>query len=186
VAFIALLDANAIWSAALRDTLLLAAEHDLYRPAWTRQILAEMARNLKGKRPDLDPSRVDRTVNRMLEHFPEALVDGYQDLIPAMRNHEGDRHVLAAAVQVGAAVIVTWNSAHFPAEACAPYEIDIQTPDEFLTNLWHLSPEEMALVLKEQAEHLVKPTKTPVQVVETLGRSLPEFATVALQSGLLG
>jgi hypothetical protein len=51
VALAALLDANVLWSAALRDTLLLAAESDLFRPAWTREILQEVSRSLKARRP---------------------------------------------------------------------------------------------------------------------------------------
>jgi len=62
-----------LWSAALRDTFLLAAEQDLFRPVWTRQILEEMSRSLKARRPDLDPARIDRTVDQILMHFPEAL-----------------------------------------------------------------------------------------------------------------
>src|SRR5438094_689588 len=116
----ALLDANALWSAAVRDTLLLAAEHDLYQPLWSRQILDEMARSLKARRPDLDPTRIDRTVALLLTHFPEALVEGYEDLVPVMRCAPGDRHVLAAAVRAGAAAIVTWNTRHFPAAARRP------------------------------------------------------------------
>lgn len=182
---IALLDANVIWSAAVRDTLLLAAEQDLFRPVWSRQILGEMARGLKARRPDLDPARIDRTVDRMLEHFPEALVDGYQDLIPAMRNHQGDRHVLAAAVGAGAGVIVTWNLGHFSGEACATYGIHVQSPDDFLCDLWELQPDEMVLVLTQQAGHLLNPPTTTRQVLTTLGRSLPRFADAALRSGLL-
>lgn len=72
---VALLDANVLWSAALRDTLLLAAEQDLFRPVWTRQILGEMSRSLTARRPDLDPTRIDRTVELILSHFPEALVE---------------------------------------------------------------------------------------------------------------
>ena len=63
---IALLDANVLWSAALRDTLLLAAEEDVFRPVWSRQILDEMSRSLKARRPDLDPARIDRTVDQIL------------------------------------------------------------------------------------------------------------------------
>jgi predicted nucleic acid-binding protein len=185
VAIIALLDANAIWSAAVRDTLLLAAERDLFRPAWSRQILEEMSRALKARRPDLDPARIDRTVDRMLAHFPEALVEGYEDLIAAMRNHARDRHVLAAGVHAGAEVIVTWNTAHFPFEACGPYRIDIRTPDDFLADLWDLDPAEMVLVLREQAQHLVNPPKTPPEIAETLRRSVPRFADAVLRSGLL-
>jgi hypothetical protein len=185
VADIALLDANVIWSAPIRDSLLLAAERDLFRPAWTRRILDEMARALKARRPDLDPARIDRTVERMLAHFPEALVEGYEDLIPAMRSHAGDRHVLAAAVRVGASVVVTWNVAHFPAAATAPYQINVQTPDAFLCDLWDRSSDEVANVLKEQAAHLVNPPMTPLQVVDTLGRSLPRFAEIVRRSSLL-
>lgn len=183
--FVALLDANVFWSAAVRDTLLLAAERDLFRPVWSRQILDEMASSLKNRRPDLDPARIDRTVYEMVTHFPEALIDGYQSLIGVMTNHGGDRHVLAAAVRAGASVIVTWNKDHFPSHACDPYDIDIQNPDQFLCHLWHLSSEDMADVLTEQAGHLMSPPRTTLQVVETLRRSMPQFAQIAQRSGLI-
>jgi predicted nucleic acid-binding protein len=185
VPFVALLDANVLWSAALRDTLLLAAEVDLFRPAWTRQILEEMSRSLKARRPDLDPARIDRTVHQILMHFPEALVERYEHLIPEMRNDEGDRHVLAAAVRSGSQVIVTWNKAHFPPAVCAVYDIEVQDPDEFLCDLWSVDPGAMAKVLTLQAEHLVNPPRTVQQVIETLRRSVPQFAEAAQSSGLL-
>ncbi len=40
--------------------VLIAAEHDLYRATWSQEILDEMARSLKARRPDLEPSRIDR------------------------------------------------------------------------------------------------------------------------------
>jgi predicted nucleic acid-binding protein len=185
VAVIALLDANVLWSAALRDTLLLAAEQGLYRPVWTRAILDEMATSLKRYRPDLDPARLDRTVALMLQHFPEALVEGYERLVPVMTNAQGDRHVLAAAVRAGAAVVVTSNVADFPASACAPYGIEVQTPDDFLCDLWDAHPDEMAQVLRTQAAQLVRPAQTTQQVAETLRRTAPRLADTALCSGLL-
>jgi hypothetical protein len=42
-------------------------------------------------------------------HFPEAWVEGHEDLISTMTNHPKDRHVLAAAVRCHAEVIVTHN-----------------------------------------------------------------------------
>jgi hypothetical protein len=128
----AVLDANAIWSAALRDTLLRAAEAGLYSPLWTARILEEMARSLKEKRPDLSERAIDRTVARMLSEFNGALIEGYEHLIPVMQNNEGDRHVLAAAVHTNADVIITWNLRHFPEAARAPYGIRLRSPDEFL------------------------------------------------------
>lgn len=144
---LALLDANVLWSAAVRDTLLLAAEAGLFRPLWTRQILEEMVRSLQARRPDLDPARLARTMDQMLTYFPEALIEGYEALIPTMQNHPGDRHVLAAAVRARSSVIVTWNRADFPLAACTPYGIDVQDPDEFLCDLWLSQPAGMAAVL---------------------------------------
>ena len=87
MAFVAVIDANVLWSAALRDTLVRAALADLYRPLWTDEILAEMLRNLKRKRPDLNPARLDRTVDLLRAEVPDALVDGYQGLVPTMTDH---------------------------------------------------------------------------------------------------
>lgn len=179
MSFIALLDANAMWSAAVRDTLLLAAERKLFRPAWTMQILEELAHSLKRERPDLEPARIDRTISRMYECFPEALIDGYQDLIPSMRNHEADRHMLAAAVAAKAEVIVTWNLKHFSADACHPLDIHVHTPDEFLCYLWQTSLEEMEAVLAQQAACLNNPPKTLAQLMKTLHRLVPTFAETA-------
>jgi hypothetical protein len=87
----------------------------------------------------------------MRRAFPDAVVDGYQALVEAMTNDEGDRHVLAAAVAGGAQVIVTTNGRHFPAAACDPYEIDVQTPDEFLAYAFELAPEHVITALAYQA-----------------------------------
>jgi hypothetical protein len=185
VAEIALLDANVIWSAALRDTLLLAAEERLYQPAWTHAILREMASSLKRRRSDLDPVRLDRTVALMLQHFPEALVEDYEPLVPTMKNAEADRHVLAAAVRANASVLVTFNVNDFPVSACAPFNITVQTPDEFLSDLWAVHPDAMAEVLRTQAAHLARPPQTPQQVLATLRRTVPSFADAVVRSGAL-
>jgi predicted nucleic acid-binding protein len=185
MAFVALVDANVLWSAALRDTLVRAALADLYRPAWSEEILDELLRNLKRQLPDLDPSKLDRTVQLLRDWLPDALVDGYQALIPTMTNHPKDRHVLAAAVHAGAEVIVTFNLRDFPAAACEPYNVEAQHPDEFLRHLWDLEPESMARVLHEQAADLGRPPRTAQDVARILGQSVPTFAAAALGSGLL-
>ena len=176
MAFIALLDANVLWSAAVRDTILRAADRALFRPLWSEAILDEVARNLKRRRKDLDPARIDRTIAIMRSHFPDALVAGYEALIPAMQNDAKDRHVLAAAVRGGAEVIVTENVQDFPTAACDPYDIEVQTADELLCHLWSLSPEIMVDVLREQAAALTNPPQTPLDIVATLERTAPGFA----------
>jgi predicted nucleic acid-binding protein len=185
VVLVALLDANVLWSAAVRDTLLLAAEEHLFRPVWSRQILAEMARSLKAKRPDLDPTRIDRTVSQILTHFPESLIEDYESLIPLMKNHEGDRHVLAAAVKGNAEVVVTWNKADFPASACSPHDIEVQDPDEFLRSLWLQDRDALLSILLLQAHHLLNPPQSVAQVLSTLERSVPGFVGIVRVSGAL-
>ena len=51
------------------------------------------------------------TVSQMTRAFPDATVTGHESLIEAMTNDTADRHVLAAAITVGADVIVTKREA---------------------------------------------------------------------------
>ena len=62
------------------------------------------------------------------QHFPEAWIEDYEDLIPAMTNHPKDRHVLAAAAHAGVKVIVTYNIKDFPRSSLTPYSITTQGP----------------------------------------------------------
>lgn len=182
---IAILDANALWPISLCDVLLRAAEADLYQPKWSKGILDELLTSLIRQRPDLDPERIRARVEDMRDTFPEAMVSGYEGLIPAMLNDPKDRHVLAAAVRANAAVIVTDNVSDFPSAACEPYEIEVQTADEFLCHLWHLDPMAMAQVLRNAAADLKNPPKTPEEVTGTLGRMCPTFARTVVESGVL-
>jgi hypothetical protein len=58
---------------------------------------------------------------------------------------------MAAAVQAHAQVIVTSNLKHFLVELLAPYEIDVQSPDDFLVHQFHLNPDRMLDILDTQA-----------------------------------
>lgn len=56
--------------------------------------------------------------------FPEAIVTGYSSLIQAVELHDAnDRHVLAAAIQASADLIVTNNIKDFPEEELDKYDI---------------------------------------------------------------
>jgi len=183
VAFSALLDTNVLWSAALRDTLLRAAIRALYRPLWSDEILSELHLSLTRERPDITPARLARTVQLMRDHFPDACVQDYQPLAAVMQNDPGDRHVLAAAVRGGAQVIVTSNVRDFPAAACDPYNIDVQTPDTFLCHLWDLDSETMTDVLREQVAPLRNPPQTVDDLLATLERMVPQFVAEVRQAG---
>ena len=52
---VAILDANVLYSAPLRDLLLQLAYDGLYQARWTAEIDAEWTRNLLADRPDIAP-----------------------------------------------------------------------------------------------------------------------------------
>ena len=138
MAFPAFLDACVLYPFYLCDTLLRLAEGGGYRPLWSGAVIDEVSRALV--RDGANPESVARRAAAMRETFPDAEVTGYESLIPAMTNHEKDRHVLAAAVRADAAVIVTLNLRDFPHESLEPYELEARHPDEFLLDQLDLYP----------------------------------------------
>lgn len=66
---------------------------------------------------------------------------GYETLIPALDLPDpDDRHVLAAAITGRCDVIVTKNLQDFPNTAVRPHGIEVQHPDEFLSNHLEMAP----------------------------------------------
>jgi predicted nucleic acid-binding protein len=132
------------------DTLLrLAGEPAFYTPKWSGQILEELRRTLA--KFGRSQTQIDRRIDAMVRTFPDALVEGFEDLIPSMTNDAKDRHVLAAAVRCGANAIVTDNTRHFPRKSLAPYDLECLSADEFLEHQYHLDPDAFIDVLRDQA-----------------------------------
>ena len=100
------------------------------------------------------PAQIDRRIETMVNAYPDAIVDGFEELIPAMKNREKDRHVLAAAVKCGANAIVSDNRKHFPKEFLAPYNPECLTADDFLVHQYHLDPDAFINVLRAQASDI--------------------------------
>lgn len=94
-----------------------------------------------------------------------------------MTNHPSDRHVLATAVIAEANIIVTSNIKHFKDKDLAPWNIQAQSPDEFLTMLYKLNPEKMVEVLQRQSQSLKKPPMNLRELLELLNREVPGFVT---------
>lgn len=136
------------------DTLLrLAEEPSFYTPKWSPDILQEVRKTLEG-RFGYSPEQVQRRIGTMERTFPDAMVTGYDDLIPVMTNDLEDRHVLAAAVKCGAHAIVSDNVKHFPAKALSPYNLECLTAHDFMTHQYHLNPDAFISVLVEQARDI--------------------------------
>lgn len=174
----AILDACVIIPAALRDTLLRAAEAGQYLPGWSESILQEVQRNL-AENHLTTAHQAQTLVDRVRDIFPEALVTGYEQIIDSMTNDVKDRHVLAAAVVGGAQVIVTANLADLPRQALEPFNVVAQSPDAFLLSLFAETPDTMARVIIGQAADLVAPPLSVSDVIEMIAaQHAPTFAAL--------
>lgn len=132
--YTAVLDANVLYPAMLRDVLLSLAHADLYSAKWSVHIRDEWTRSLLKDRPE---KRVEiySAAEAMEAAIPDCLVTGYEHLIQGLALPDpDDRHVLAAAITGHADVIVTWNDRDFPKDVLDAFGIELQTPDEFVLN----------------------------------------------------
>lgn len=99
-----------------RDVLLEIAERTIYRPLWSAKIFDEAGRAIMrindklGNDADVTATYVRRLTAQMEQAFPDALVTGWEPLVPTITSPDpNDRHVVAAALTGRADVIVTEN-----------------------------------------------------------------------------
>lgn len=156
--FTAVYDACVLYPAPLRDFLMWLGLSGRFRARWSQAIHEEWKRNLLIKRPDLTRAQLDRTSELMDRAIPDGLIQGYEPLITGLTLPDADdRHVLAAAIRCGASVIVTFNLRDFPAETLAPYGIESQHPDEFVSNLLDLDTASVVSAAQQQRAQLKSP-----------------------------
>ncbi|WP_167668658.1 PIN domain-containing protein [Saccharomonospora xinjiangensis] len=178
MAFPVLLDACVLVPYDISDLLLRLASEKTYRPLWSADILRETERALVTKL-GMSPEKVGRRLSRMREHFLDAEVEGYEDLIDAMQCEKNDRHVLAAAVRGNASVLVTANLKDFPDAALEPYDIVVLSPDEFLLDQLDLYQEKALAVLRKLVAARRKPPETPATFLNKLQPYVPGFVEEA-------
>ncbi|MBA3822969.1 MAG: PIN domain-containing protein [Ktedonobacterales bacterium] len=172
---VAVLDANVLFPASLRDTLLRAAENKLYHAYWTPLILEEMRRNVvsKGKMTESQAQRLVTTLSRV---FPDSIVpDTYQQHIATLTNDPKDRHVLAAAIESEANFIVTLNLSDFPRAALLPHHVVAISPDAFLLQLFQDAPATLKTIIRSQAAALRNPPLLLRDVLTILSFHVPQF-----------
>jgi hypothetical protein len=124
-----------------------------------------MSRN----RPDIPSGVLDRTINLMNQHFPDAQIEHFEEIETLLHLPDpNDNHVLAAAVKSRAEVIVTNNLKDFPAEHLSRYNIEVTDPDTFILNIIDLDPELAVEALVDQASRMKNPPQTIEDVLATL------------------
>ncbi|WP_193044365.1 hypothetical protein [Mycolicibacterium baixiangningiae] len=120
----------------------------------------------------------------MASAFPNATVTGFEHLVPAMSTDPKDRHVAAAAVRGGAALIVTANTRDFPPEALARYDIEVIHPDDFLQDQLDLAGATVLTCLQQHRSAYTRPQFTVTECYLGLERTVPAFARAAIQAEL--
>ncbi len=186
-AFIVFYDANVLYPAELRNFLMHLALTGVFRAKWSADVHEEWMRSLLTNRPDITREKLERTRQLMDKAAPDALVTGYEHLIPGLFLPDPkDRHVLAAAIRGGASVIVTCNLADFPQRVLREFDIEVQHPDEFILHLLDLAP---GLVMEAAENHRQSLKNPPKSVAEYIGslesQGLTETASL-LREYLLG
>lgn len=178
-----LLDACVLYPAPLRDLLMHLAVADVFHARWSDAIHDEWIGSLLAKRPDLRRDQLERTRRLMNLHVRDCLVTGYEHLIDGLALPDSsDRHVLAAAIKAGAQVILTFNLAHFPDAALAPFGIQAKHPDEELVQQFAASPAAVYAAARRQRESLRNPPKSVDAYLATLAAQGLEQTVAQLQA----
>lgn len=177
MSFPVFLDTCVLYPATLCDTLLRVAERGAYRPHWSNDVLEELRRNL-ALILTVGPEGADRRVAAMRGAFEDALVTGYDTLVPVMTCHPKDAHVVAAAVVSECQVIVTFNLKDFPPGSVKVHHLEAVHPDDFLLDQLDLHPQAVFRALSAQIQASARPSLTALALMNSLERcGVTRFAT---------
>lgn len=156
--YTALLDANVLYPAPMRDVLIQLALTDMFKAKWSADIHREWIEAILLNDPHRDRAALERTRDLMNQATRDCLVSGYDILIPSLELPDpDDHHVLAAAIVGRCDVIVTQNLKDFPDEALEAYGIETLHPDEFLSNHLALAPGLFCSVIRKIRARLKSP-----------------------------
>ena len=165
----ALLDANVLYPAPVRDVFMQLAVSNLFRAKWTADIHREWIDALLRNEPRRGRTALERTRDLMDQAIHDCLIKGYDAFIPALELPDpNDRHVLAAAIVGRCDVIVTLNLKDFPDAAVGHFGIEVQHPDEFLCNHLNLAPGLFCEAIRKVRARLTEPPFTPEEYLANL------------------
>jgi predicted nucleic acid-binding protein len=179
-------DACVLYSFNLRNLLVQLAVDGIVAARWTDRIHNEWVGSLS-KTGKFSLTRILRVRDLMDSVLPTANVRNYEQ-------HEGtlslpdsnDRHVLAAAIEAHATIILTWNVKHFPSAELAKHNIAASDPDTFLTMLYRENAETVSAVVEAARANLRISEPTIEQYLQGLqDQGLKSFAS-NVRAGMSG
>jgi len=168
---VAFLDASVLYPALLRNMLMHFAVNDLYQPRWSARVHEEWMTALLRNRPDITRAQIERTRRLMEAEIDDAIVEGFEHLIPSLTLPDADdRHVLAAAIHCGAKVLVTANLRDFPTPILTSFGLVAEHPDAFLLRLINADPEQGFVAFEELCGNRKNPPQTLREITDLLCR----------------
>jgi predicted nucleic acid-binding protein len=174
---VAILDANVLYSAVLRDLLMWLAINKTFSAHWTNQIQQEWVQNLLTNRNDIQPSTLERTQYLMNRALPNALLENIPEIDIALPDPK-DLHVIAGAIHINATHIVTNNLRHFPTEILELHDINALNPNDFVMHLTQTNPELVIKAVQMQHANLKHPSLSLEQFLNQLeAHGLAPFTT---------
>jgi len=169
---VVLLDASVLFSIRVTNLTLQTASARLFQPRWSNDIHEEWSRSILSKIPNAKIDKIQRRRTIMDKAFPDALVTGYEPLIVGLQLPDpDDTHVLAAAIQAHADILVTFNLKDFPESTMIQYNIEAQHPDIFLLNLLKDDPTAFIEATTQVRQRLKNPPYTITDFLEGLKRA---------------
>ena len=177
------LDACVLANFPVADLLLKLAERPRqYLPVWSDDILEEVHRT-QTERLGWPKHLADSFRRELRNHFPEAAAEGYEYLTDHLENDPKDRHVLAAAIQARAEVILTFNLKDFPDNALEPWGVKAQHPQDYLLTLYEM---DALQVVRRIGTIAAERARDEEDILLHLGTSVPAFSMRLLDDLDLG
>jgi predicted nucleic acid-binding protein len=177
---VVLADANILFSRTLRDYVIYAADEGTIEVHWSREILAEMSRNLRetlGLSHD-STTRLEQLMNDYIEYALIEVDPGDLAAVGAVEMDAKDRHVLAAALPADADILLTDNTKDFPAQWMAEQGIELLTAGQLLIRLADRFPDKMRAAHEKTVRYSPKPE---ADILTTLERTAGKYAADAIR-----
>lgn len=164
------LDTNVIYPLWIRDILLWFAYYELFIPKWSRHIFDEWLDVMDRKGISKENAR--KRVEMVNSAFPDALVKNYEYLIKALSlPDEKDNHVLAAAIETNASLIVTNNLKDFPGDYLARFGLKAKNPDDFLSDIIDIEHKTSLEAFRELVQNKKNPPYDEFEVLDIFRRN---------------
>jgi predicted nucleic acid-binding protein len=182
---IVLCDANIFYSILMTDLVLSLGEAGLYRPRWTDEIHEEWIRSVLRDQPQRTREQLERRRALMDRAIDHDLIENYQRHIVDINIPDpNDRHVLAAAIEAGAEILLTYNLRDFPNSKVAMYGVTVIHPDNLLGELIAEESKTVLSVIEEMRLKRQRPEISQLQLLESFSRlNIPGFVGMLRNAG---